>query len=191
MSEERDSQRSERDHRRELDLVGRHPVEAAADLFIFAPLGLLLEARRLWPELVDRGRDQLGMAREDGDGAASHPDSWLARRLDASRSEAVAALRGLGLPPRPGQDARPPRTDAEPKGNEQRASAPPIASKADVPVIDVATLPIPEYDHLSASQVVPRLDGLDDGELELVRCYEVGNRGRNTILSKIAQLQSG
>jgi hypothetical protein len=49
-------------------------------------------------------------------------------------------------------------------------------------------LAIPDYDALSASQVVPRLAGLAGDELDAVRRYEAANRGRKTILSKIAQL---
>ena len=52
------------------------------------------------------------------------------------------------------------------------------------------TLAIPEYDQLSASQVVERLDGLTAGELDAVRDYELAHRGRNTILGKITQLTS-
>lgn len=49
-------------------------------------------------------------------------------------------------------------------------------------------LAIPEYDQLSASQVVERLDGLTPDELEAVREYELAHRGRSTILGKITQL---
>jgi hypothetical protein len=37
---------------------------------------------------------------------------------------------------------------------------------------------------------MPRLESLSTDELELVRTYEVANRGRKTILNKIAQLQA-
>jgi hypothetical protein len=37
---------------------------------------------------------------------------------------------------------------------------------------------------------VNRLAGLSSAELESVRLYELANRGRKTILSKVAQLQS-
>jgi hypothetical protein len=52
----------------------------------------------------------------------------------------------------------------------------------------VESLPIPDYDELSASQVVERLDGLDAESLEAIRRYETEHRSRNTILGKIAQL---
>jgi hypothetical protein len=63
---------------------------------------------------------------------------------------------------------------------------PDAAWKADVAAADA--LPIPDYDELSASQVVERLDGLDHESLEAIRRYETDHRGRNTILGKIAQL---
>jgi hypothetical protein len=50
-------------------------------------------------------------------------------------------------------------------------------------------LAIPAYDSLAASQVVQRLEGLTEAELEAVRRYEVAHRGRKTILGKVAQLQ--
>jgi hypothetical protein len=62
----------------------------------------------------------------------------------------------------------------------------PPASSGDVPSVDA--LPIPDYDELSASQVVERLDGLDRESLDAIRRYESEHRGRNTILGKIAQL---
>jgi hypothetical protein len=51
-----------------------------------------------------------------------------------------------------------------------------------------ATLAIPEYDELSASQVVDRLEGLTTADLEAIRTHELANRARNTILGKIDQL---
>ena len=74
---------------------------------------------------------------------------------------------------------------------------PPLATQTSAPVVRpqhngevAATLAIPDYDSLSASQVVPRLESLSDAELDAVREYEASNRGRKTILNKIDQLQS-
>ena len=55
--------------------------------------------------------------------------------------------------------------------------------------VSAASLAIPDYDGLSASQVVNRLAGLSPVELENVQLYEAAHRGRKTILSKVAQLQ--
>jgi hypothetical protein len=49
-------------------------------------------------------------------------------------------------------------------------------------------LPIDEYESLAASQVVARLPTLRPDELEAVRIFEAGHRGRRTILGKIDQL---
>ncbi|HEX5586704.1 MAG TPA: hypothetical protein VFZ17_05310 [Acidimicrobiia bacterium] len=56
------------------------------------------------------------------------------------------------------------------------------------PAPEVGALAIPDYDELSASQVVERLEGLDRASLDAIRSYETAHRGRNTILGKIAQL---
>ena len=58
----------------------------------------------------------------------------------------------------------------------------------DAALPQVDALAIPDYDELSASQVVERLEGLDPASLDAIRRYEGAHRGRNTILGKIAQL---
>jgi hypothetical protein len=61
---------------------------------------------------------------------------------------------------------------------------------SDAPAVAVETLPIRDYDELSASQVVERLEGLAPADLVAVREYEAQHRGRRTILGKIEQLTS-
>jgi len=51
-----------------------------------------------------------------------------------------------------------------------------------------AQLAIPDYDTLSASQVVRRLDGLGPRELEAVYRHETTTRGRRTIIHRAQQL---
>ena len=58
------------------------------------------------------------------------------------------------------------------------------------PVPAAADLPIPEYDGLSASQVVSRLSGLTPEELGAVAAYEAGGRARKTVLGAIDRLRS-
>ncbi|MET0903029.1 MAG: hypothetical protein ABWZ52_07310, partial [Acidimicrobiales bacterium] len=84
----------------------------------------------------------------------------------------------------------------EPKAPTAARSARTASAKVEAKVTEAATnhvsaasLAIPDYDGLSASQVVSRLAGLSPAELESVRSYEVAGRGRKTILSKVAQLQ--
>ena len=54
---------------------------------------------------------------------------------------------------------------------------------------DEATLAIPSYDQLAASQVVARLAGLDAAELAEIEAYEQAHRARRTVLSRISQLR--
>ena len=54
-----------------------------------------------------------------------------------------------------------------------------------------ADLGIADYDSLSASQVVKRLQGMAEAELDAVRAYESATRARKTILNRINQLQKG
>ena len=94
----------------------------------------------------------------------------------------------------------PPRT-SEPSGAAEGRGAPPAAPRerpaAGGPgqrLDGTAGRPeppqaIPNYDALAASQVVPRLQGLDREELSAVERYEAATRGRRTILNRVAQLQ--
>jgi hypothetical protein len=205
----------------------RSPVDHLLDYCVFAPLGFALEAHRLVPDLIDRGRAQAGVARMVGEFAVK----WGSTRVESAvvdvQEQAMDLLRRSGLapvddrrrddaPPKPAPEPStatgPERTTDDPTGatatSADTTSGAPAAGHADTvpvpttpgsadgdgtaagdPAVDVATLAIPDYDNLSASQVVPRLDGLTADELEAVRRYERTNRGRKTILNKVHQLQ--
>jgi hypothetical protein len=93
-----------------------------------------------------------------------------------------------GSAPAPGAAAPSPSTAAAPPASGP--ATPPASSwaAATAAAPDVDSLPIPDYDELSASQVVERLAGLDAASLERIRHYESAHRARTTILGKIAQL---
>lgn len=176
------------------------PLERLADLLVFAPLGFALEARRLWPGLAARGREQLHMTREAGTRALGGPYGWLDHRIAKVREEADAAIKGLGLAPTGGRSVdvvADPGAESDGSGDavvhltRERATPAHGRSRADTAGTDLPPLAIPDYDSLSASQVVPRLAGLQPDELEQVRRYEDACRGRKTILNRIAQLQVG
>lgn len=83
-------------------------------------------------------------------------------------------------------DPRPTAAPAPAAAPPTRPAPVPVSSNGEVP--DAVALAIPDYDGLSASQVVDRLGGLTPKELGSVREYESAHRGRRTILGKIAQL---
>jgi hypothetical protein len=179
------------DEAEESDRAAPGPLDRVADVFVFAPLGLVLDARHLWPDLANRGRHHLRATKNLGRRAVGRGRTWAGDQLGRAHDQASAAIDGLGLSsngdrarvPVPRPVGATPRPDRPPR--------PPGDAEESISVVDVDTLAIPGYDSLSASQVVPRLAGLSPDELEQVRRYEAGNRGRKTILNKIAQLQSG
>jgi hypothetical protein len=168
------------------------PLDRLVELAVYAPVGLAVTVSEELPSLVDKGRrrvtSQVVVARMVGRFAVSRG----AQEVERLASQAATWLDLLGGPSGPtaptvapvaGTVHHPPRRPtASPNGNGTR----PVA--ADVP--HEGQLAIPGYDSLSAPQVVKRLDGLVDGELDAVRQYEEAHRGRRTILSKIAQLQA-
>src|SRR5690349_2084711 len=89
--------------------------------------------------------------------------------------------------PRPEPAAANSRAASKPAG-ESAATTTTTTTAAAAPA--ATTLVIPDYDELSASQVVERLDGLPASELDAVRTYEEAHRARRTILYKIEQLTS-
>jgi hypothetical protein len=110
----------------------------------------------------------------------------MAGKTVAKVQEQAAELTGRRAPKAAKAAPKPAHTapDATPSA-ATRPAARPAASTAP----HVGTLAIPDYESLSASQVVPRLEGLSHAELDAVRGYEAAHRGRKTILNKIAQLQ--
>lgn len=177
----------------------RKPVDQLLDLVVYAPLGLLLNLDEVVPQLVEKGRQQVVMARMFGRFAVQQGGVEAKKRtagLQERATSIVGQFAGLGGA---GQEADPPiATPATPS----RAPAPAAPAEEIIPVTiehdgppataagpDEDDLAVPGYDSLSASQVVPRLAGLSGAELEAVRRYEMAHRGRKTILAKIDQLQ--
>ncbi|HYD09808.1 MAG TPA: hypothetical protein VEA78_06870 [Acidimicrobiales bacterium] len=175
----------------------KSPLEQALDVFVYAPLGLVFSARELLPSLAEKGRNQLGMAKMVGQFAAKQGQQEAEKRLGPLRDQAMSTLEQLaggsrgstsnGSAPAPTPEVA---TTDEVKAATESAVATPIVVTPPTSGPEAATLAIPDYDSLSASQVVPRLQGLSTDELEAVREYEAAHRGRKTILNRVAQLQS-
>jgi hypothetical protein len=171
-------------------------LEAALDVFVYAPIGFVLDAREVVPKLAERGRGQVTLARLFGRYALSLGQAEAERVLNLNRQRDEAASSEP-----PVASSEPPVASTEPEAGptatatteSDEVATPPRATTAPAPAPPVADapaadeLPIPGYDTLSASQVVPRLDALLPHELEAVRAYETAHRGRRTILNRIAQ----
>ena len=146
------------DRRRE---DARRLADDLIDYAIYAPLGAAIAVAEELPELVRRGRERFG------------PRIALAQMLgklaaDSARRRAEAFVR---------RPADRPRADGTPAAAEPDAAAAHPARPA-----------IPDYDALSAAEIVARLAALTPSELARVRSYETAHRARRTVLAKIAQL---
>ena len=192
-------------------------VDQALSTFVYAPIGLLFDGPARFPKLVRNGRNQVTNARMMGQFAVQMGRTEVEKRASGLDGPVVDLLRGLGVidgpPPGPAPAAAPavpvvPDKPEQPTAKLGSAKTPapkkPAAKKAGAnakkqpakkaakkaaPAPTAAALPITDYDSLSASQVVSRLQGLSSGELEAVRSYEAATRSRKTILNRVQQLQ--
>ena len=161
----------------------KSPIEQALDLFFYAPLGFVLNAQEVVPELIEKGHQQVVMARMFGKFAIeSEAPKQIAELQKHVQKVAEQFTARAARPTKPASSG-----PSAPSTPATQTSAPVVSTPAHGP--GAAELAITDYDSLSASQVVPRLEGLADTELAAVRDYEAAHRGRKTILSKIAQLQ--
>jgi hypothetical protein len=63
-----------------------------------------------------------------------------------------------------------------------------VSTPADLEAEAVVRRALADYDTLSASQVVRRLESLGEDELRAVQRYEASHRNRRTILNRAGQL---
>jgi hypothetical protein len=171
--------------RLEVDLQRAHAVQTVRNARV---LGQYAWQREL-PKLLARAEGRVDGVRRAANQFLAHNDNngFSAPQPASSPRSApeptVAAPTSVRPPDLPRRPAPPPPSVPAPE-------------PAHVPVARVngndaaarAELPIPGYDALSASQVVERLTGLADEELDAVRDYETTHRNRRTILGKIEQL---
>ncbi len=158
-------------------------TDRALDLLVYGPAGVLLTAAGDMPAMAAKGRQRVGQE--------------LRNAHVVGRFVVDAGIRQLG-----GRLARPLAGSPSPDGTGDGSDAPSThhgsparrspAPGAGSPVRDAAVdRAIPDYDTLSASQVVRRLDGLEPPELRAIVRHELANRGRRTVLHRAEQLLGG
>jgi hypothetical protein len=181
-------------------LAENDAVDKALRLFVYAPLGIAAYLRDSAPSLltvfVARGQRELsGMRRtveqklgltEPEPPPAAPPLQRVADGISRLASQAGSVVVGVA---RPVVDAATTATasTARTNGEAMHWTADDSSSAASG---NNAGLPISDYDGLSATQVIDRLDGLSRGALERIRVYELAHRARRTILATIDQLTS-
>jgi hypothetical protein len=154
------------------------PLRRTFDACCSAPIGFAVSVVEEIPELIAEGRRrlelQLGNALFVGRFVVTQKQRELSARLDG--------LFGNGtVPPASAPDATT-ETETEPAAPSPERAAPDPAAAA---IVGGA---LADYDTLSASQVVRRLESLGPEELDAVRRYEGSTRNRRTILNRAGQL---
>jgi hypothetical protein len=178
------------------DNLPRKVVSEVVDYLVYAPVGLAATVVEELPGLVEKGRSRLTLAKTIGQFAVAMGRQRVEKMVN-DRQSARAAEKAAPAPAAkeaPGGEEGAAVTTLRPRGRPQRqesgeADGTPSGDEDAVAAVP-ADLAIPGYDALAASQVVQRLAGLSEEELEAVREYEEATRGRRTILGRIEQLSS-
>ncbi len=154
----------------------KSPLRRGFDVCLGTPIGVAVSVAEEIPELLAEGRRrlelQLGNALFVGRFVVNQKQRELSARLDS--------LLGNG-------------GSQKDDGDAAGSAAPPPAASPERPAPDPAAAAIvagalADYDTLSASQVVRRLESLGAEELDAVRRYEASTRNRRTILNRAGQL---
>jgi hypothetical protein len=143
---------------------------------VATPIGVAVSVAEEIPELIAEGRRrlelQLGNALFVGRFVVNQKQRELSARLDA--------LLRNGAPQKV--------DDANAAAEPSPATPGPQRPAPDPAAAAVVAAALADYDTLSASQVVRRLESLGPEELDAVRRYEASTRNRRTILNRAGQL---
>jgi hypothetical protein len=182
-------------------------IEQTIEVLVYAPIGAGLYLKDMGPTFVNmfvaRGRAEIDRrqaqvqqrtttAKSIGQVAVAFGVPMVRQRVERevgnARDRAQTFLESMGGSDEPAAPA-PPRRAPRPTPAPVRVAPAPTNGTNGASSSD-ASLPIPGYDALSASQVVERLAGLSPAELDAVRSYEGAHRNRRTILGKIDQISA-
>lgn len=89
-----------------------NPIDAVIEMCVYAPLGFALEARSLLPRFVERGRNQVAMARVVGKFAARKGREGLEERVGDGHALVKGLLELTGV-----VDGAPDTSQSAPSGN--------------------------------------------------------------------------
>ncbi len=160
---------------------------SAADVFVFAPLGLAIRAGQLLPGAVQSGRAEYAKRAA----TAQMLGKFIVAQQQRKRSIAASAITADRSGKHSGEVSR----DAAPQGVPSQTQPVP-SNRAPQLVTDPLRvndahpeLPIDGYDTLPARSLLALFDGLSADQLETIRCHELANRRRETVLTRLSQLQ--
>jgi hypothetical protein len=164
----------------------RSPLARLAELALVVPIEVSERVIEAVPVVVDKVPPAAERVRRE---------LVLARFLGKlAVDQGLRELRSRLLPTDAPADAAVERSTTE-DADDAEVSSPPVRSvdEATTPVEQPPTsdaLALSDYDHLSSAQIVSKLAGLDESELDAIEAYERAGRHRRTILGKIEQLRA-
>lgn len=156
--------------------VDKDLLRRTLDACIFAPVGVAMSIKDDLPGLIDKGRERVEQEISNAHVAGEYLVGRIQRRVSARLDSLMHS--DDAAPETPGEPSPPVPAAATP-------SARPAPDAADAATLGAA---LADYDTLSASQVVRRLEGLGPEELRAVQRYEAATRNRRTILNRAGQL---
>ncbi len=166
------------------------------DAALYAPLGVVAAISKGLPELAEDGRALLQQRIVNARTTGELVTTIARRRIEEIVAERSAELLGRKVSnvgcaaPQNAQAAEPQEASESPEASESAdVSGSPATSAEARP--NAGELAIAGYDSLAASQIIGRLHGLNDQDMARIEHYERLNRGRRTVLLKIAQLRHG
>ena len=143
--------------------------EQLLDLLLYAPIGLLLEAKDLIPKLVDRGRGQVALTQLAGKVVTNRGRNDMGLLFRQVLEAAGAAFGAMTTDERELSD--------EGANNGESSE-------------DDTLLPIKNYNAFSAPQLLGKLEALDQQQLDEILAYEQTHRDRQTVTNRIKQLSA-
>ena len=163
---------------------GKQMLDQALDLFLYAPVGLLVSSLEELTaddidELAQKGRGRIGRLLSNARVVGRLTVAMGRRSIDTEMSRWR-----MPEPTEWGSGHDDPDSASEPT-RLLRQTQPTSDTHRRVAETHLA---IPGYEALSASQVVRRLDGLAPTELEAIYEHEAATRRRRTILHRTQQL---
>jgi hypothetical protein len=151
-----------------------NPLRRTLEACVFAPVGLAVTAVEDLPGLVAKGRHRVELHLAN----ARVVGKFVVTKTERRVADRIGGLLGNGAP-----GSSSPSRSPEPRSAP--APARPVPDEAAGAVVGSA---LADYDTLSASQVVRRLESLGPDELRAVQRYEASTRNRRTILNRAGQL---
>jgi hypothetical protein len=166
------------------DEAHRGLLRRTLDLCVFAPVGVAVTVVEDLPELIAKGHRRVGLEL----GNARVVGRFVVHKGQRHVSGRIDDLWRNGTPDSP-TDELLDHPEVEERARDDRPPpAPAPARTRDPAAAAIVSGALADYDTLSASQVVRRLDGLGTDELGAVLRYEASHRNRRTILNRANQL---